>query len=363
MNRKKKIRPKLRKGIIAVLVLLLLFSMGMGFWWFKQPAETEQQVPLYGFKQATGIDYRVYFLKNDFIPDESAGSGRAYITSLTDYIDTIFTYQMNGEQQAQISGEYQVTAALNGYVTREKPGSQNNEKELVPLFSKEDILIPATPFNADDSTLTVSAEFPLDYVAYADFISDMTRELRLTADLIQLQVTFHVAAQIDTPDGEITREMAPVMIIPVEGNTFMVEGQLAEQKEDYISETQLTPVPGVKDKRTVYAIAAVVFLLLLLGMLLKTTAKKLDPVQEELKKIMKKHGDWIAVGQGRIPALSSEKMLPMQSFDDLLKVADEAGQPILYEEDYQQGLHSFYVISELIIYHYILGGKSKDSRE
>jgi len=43
----------------------------------------------------------------------------------------------------------------------------------------------------------------------------------------------------------------------------------------------------------------------------------------------------------------------MDSFEDLIKVADEVGQPVLYE-NHLEGIHSFYVLGEALTYSYML---------
>ena len=353
MSNKISFRPNLRKGIIATLVLLLLASTGMAVRWFLPPAQSNQEVPVYAARQAAAIAYLVYYTPNNYFAVESAGPGLAYITPLTDYINSSFTYQFAGESQAEISGEYKVKAVLTGYLTREKTGSGGEKRELVKLYEKEDILIPATPFQAVDSKLTLNNQAVVNIRNYADFINAVSQDLRISADVVRLDIAFQVSSRVSTAQGEVIQELAPVMSIPMEGRTFTVEGKLKEQTETPITIMQMTAVPGVKTKRAEYAAASVIFLILLLGMMFKTTAEIKDPLEQELSRIMKKYGDWIAAGQGAIPAAVAEKTLEMQSIADLIKVADEVGQPVLYENT-GEGAHSFYVISEGLVYKYIL---------
>ncbi|NLB51601.1 MAG: DUF5305 domain-containing protein [Syntrophomonadaceae bacterium] len=352
MSRKIRINPTLRKSILTVLVLLLLGSGGMAIWWYLQPTEKTEEAAVYNCLQEAEINYRVYYLANNFFTNEGADPGLAYMTPLTNYINTSYTYRFKGDSQAEVNGEYKVTAALTGYLTREKAGSKD-ETELVKLFEKEELLIPATPFQTKDQVLTINNQAPVNFRSYVDFINAVNQELRITSNLVQLSITYHVSSLIKTADGEVKEELAPVMIIPVEGNTFMVQGQLMDQKEGTVTKAQLVPVPEARTLFRNYTIAAAVFLFLLLLMSIKTTERVRDPLENELKKIMKKYGDFIAAGRGAIPAVDHEKTIVMQSFDDLIKVADEIGQPVLYDNNRGRN-HTFCVISDLLVYRYNL---------
>jgi hypothetical protein len=352
MSRKKRINPILRKSILAVLVLLLLVSGATAIWWYLQPTEKTEETTVYNCLQEAEINYRVYYLPNNFFTNESADPGLAYMTPLTNYINTSYTYRFKGDSQAEINGEYKVTAALTGYLTRKKAGGKD-ETELVKLFEKEELLIPATPFQTKDQVLTINNQAPVNFRSYVDFISAINQDLRISSDLVQLSITYHVNSLIKTADGEVQEELAPVMTIPVEGSTFMVQGQLIDQKEGTITKPKLVLIPEARALFRNYTIAAAVFLFLLIFMLFKTTGRVKDPLEKELNKIMKKYGDFIAAGRGAIPEADHEKTIVMQSFDDLIKVADELGQPVLYDNNRGRN-HTFCVISDILVYRYNL---------
>jgi len=347
------INKNIRRVVICALAVLMLVSAGMSVWWNQQPTETQAEETVYTCQQQAGVDYRVYFKPNRFFPDESAGPGLAYFTPLTDYIQSYFTYQFSGESAAEVDGEYQVLASLTGYIMKDKPDSQSYEKIRVKMWEKTDVLVPPTSFSGNESTLLVEQEVAIDYPAYVDFIDQLKEEYRYTAEVVELSITYPVSIHAVTPGGEIVEELEPKMVIPLDGSAFTIEGQPMVQKDNTLTETNTVPVPGVEKNMKGYAIAAGVFLLLLLLAVFKTTLKIIDPVEQELRRIMKKHGDWIVAGKGRVPAVSAEKMLAMNSFDDLVKVADEMGKPVLYE-NLADGVHSFYVISDILNYSYIL---------
>lgn len=95
---------------------------------------------------------------------------------------------------------------------------------------------------------------------------------------------------------------------------------------------------------------------------LRSSIYGLSPLEKELQRIIKKYGDWIAAGQGAFPAVTAEKTIIMNTFEDLIKVADELGQPVLYQNSGNR-IHQFCVISDKMVYWYTIPcpAESKES--
>jgi len=212
----------------------------------------------------TGLSGIVSF-PTTFFPEVSAGPGLGYLNSLVDYIDTHFTYKCIGEAPAEISGDYQVTAALTGYLLKNKSDSTSFEKEKIKIWEKTEVLVPATPFSVQDSNCSLEGQIPVDFNSYTGFVDSLREEFRYTADEIDLTVAYNVNAKIKTADGEITETMAPTMLIVMEGDAFTVDGQLTDQKDGKITKPQMEKVPGLQTKRTGYAAAAGVFSIVAAG--------------------------------------------------------------------------------------------------
>lgn len=337
-----------RRWTIIIVGLLLIGSGGISAWWFSKPETEEKEVPVYTCTQQAQVDYQVFLVKNQFFSEMVVGPGQAYITQLTQYIETVLNYSYIGETPVDISGEYQVDAKLTGYILKDK-GNDTTEKEKIKAWGKNWELIPPTSFAAYDNKLFVKQQVPIDIKAYSDFASQVAKELKFSADVVELTVTYSIQGGALTPAGEIREPVKVVMTIPVEGSAFMIEGVLSDQKDKSVNQSRISAIPGIKTARTGFACATALFALLLLLIIFKTTAEKETPSERELRRIIKKYGDRIVTGFSWVPALSANNTLALKTFDDLVKVADEVGQPILYEKN-QAGIDSFYVIDEPLIY-------------
>ena len=347
---KLKLKRNIRRGIILLCAALSAGTAAAALWWFLQPEETATEVPALTYKQEASVNYRVYFKPNDFFPEESAGPGKAYINAITDYIKTFFTYRFSVAEEAEIEGEYRVTAHLDAYVLKEKPGT--DEKERVKLWGKTEVLLPPAPFAAEGRTATVSASVPVEYPRYAAFVGDVREEFKFSPDIVELRVVYAVNVKARTGHGEINEEIAPVMVIPLRGNVFTVEGRLAEKKDGAIMTAQTVPVQAVIENRAKYAAVAGLSFLALLFVLFGTVPVTQPPWEQKLCTIMKKHGDRVVACREGLPVVSGEKVLTVHSFADLVKVADELAQPVLYTAG--DGRHSFYVLTEPLSYVFTL---------
>ena len=348
------IHRKLRLGLIVALSLLLLAAIGLTVRWFKEPAEKETAVPVYTCTQQVQLDYRVAFMPNNFFDEASAGPGLAYITSLTNHVETVLNYNFSGERPVNISGQYQVEATLTGYILQERSSDAKDAKrEKIKVWSKPWVIVPSTPFSAVDQKLELRQIVPVDIRFYQYFAEQVAQELRFSADLVELTVTYHVQGGAITPQGEIREPVKAVMVIPIGGTAFMVQTLQGDKKEASITQSEIAPVAGVKLARSAYAATVLVLVLLLLLVHFKTTGEIVDLETGKLHKIMKKHGDRIVAGFGWVPALSEKNLITLNSFEDLVKVADEIAQPILYKEN-PAGVHGFYVVKEPLIYHFAL---------
>lgn len=350
----------MRRGLIILLTLLLLGSGGITTWWFTQPAEKAATVPVYTCTQQAQVDYRVFFTPNNFFPEPMAGPGQAYITPLTQYIETVFNYSFSGDSPVEISGQYQVDAVLTGYVIKEKNDSEGTGKEKIKVWAKSYPLLAPTPFAAHDRKLEVKQTIPVDIQSYALFAQQVAQELKFAADLVELMVTYSAQGGASTSEGQIDEPVKAVMVIPIEGTSFMVQGMLADKKETSITQDIKEPVAGVKTTRAGLAAATGLLALLLLLIMFRTRGVLQDQGEKELRGIIKKHGDRIVAGIFEFPAMLGKNPIILHTFDDLLKVADEVSQPILYE-NVQEGEHVFYLINEPLIYQYTLETNSKES--
>ncbi len=336
------VSTRTRTIIVITLAALILLSAVYSIKSFLNPTYTEGQTELYKSIHKAQLDYRVILAPNNFFPEPSAGPGRAYLLPLTSYIETNLVYQFEGQSAAELSGNYRVVATMTGYVLKDIKGVQGTERQRVMVWEKSNELLPATPFKTQDKSFVLRQTVPVVLIDYVNFVNSLRETYRVGVDIVELVVRYHVNANTTTAEGSAETQLAPAIVIPIGEEAFMVEGNLTDQKPANITQVTSVPVPGAMMKRIIGVAVTVFLLLALLAVLKYTEAAASNKSEKELVNIINKHGSRMIELQSVLPHDLLASMLKVASFDDLIKLADETSQPILYE-NLTPRRHCFYV--------------------
>ena len=112
------LRKKTRQGAVAVLFIIIIITLAGVYWSYTRPAETAVGYTAFPYSQESKVDYQVYLLPNELYEETYLGPGRAYISRLTDYINTEFMFRFWAEDEADINGRYSVIAKIEALTGR-----------------------------------------------------------------------------------------------------------------------------------------------------------------------------------------------------------------------------------------------------
>lgn len=349
---KKYMKPRMRQQVIITLSVLLLVSAGITWWRFNLPLEVEKDIPVYNYTQEAQVNYLVHFRANELLDEVTAGPGRGYISSLTDYVETNLDYRLIGDYPAEVHGTVEASARLTGYLVQSKEGS--DEKEKVVIWEKTQPLLSPTPYSSFSSQTEIKRMIPIYLNQYREYTGRINTAFFNPTNTVELAILYNVTASVYTNHGISCSQVCPRLVIPIQGNTFAVYGSPNDKKNQIITIKKMVQVPGAITKRQISAGTTIILTLLLLLVLLITKAEIEDPAETELRTIMKLHGMRIvAVEETALPAAFAKRTIHLRSFFDLVKAADEVAQPILYENSHDR-VHSFYILNGAVKYHYCL---------
>jgi len=336
------INKYLKLSLIAISIIIICSSSFLLYKTANNPGFTQEKISLFSCNNKANINYTVFLRPNLLYDDESIGEGKIYITEFIDYIKTNFSYEFKGDSTASIEGDYEVTAEVEGYSGE---GDTN-----ISIWKKQFQLLSRKSFNTKDKKFSINQDIPLKLEEYNNFADNVIKESRIGTQ-VKLTVFMNINLKANTDNGLIEEKLSPSMIIPLNTSFFKITGNLTEEKPGSIEETRQFQLPVNEKRVKLYAVVIGGFLLVLILLLLFTKAvTETNSFEKNLKKIFKDHGD-------RLVALNSEAIFSfknhneVKSIEDLVRIADEVGKPIMYKysSDLKEIL-KFYVFDETQMY-------------
>lgn len=340
------LKGNIRLGLLLGLGLLLLGALAGLFWSYARPAKTAAQYTARPYTYESAVDYRVRLQPNKLYDQQHLGPGRAYLSALTDSLETEFTFHFTAEEEAELKGEYSVSALIAA-----RSGPENH-----PLWEKSFLLLPPKPFAVSGTEVLVQESVAIPFSQYAALAKSIVEETNYSPQSLTLEVVYGVTVEADTPEGQLRETVAPKLIIPLRETVFTVEGELESQGSGGIAATRWESAPYHGEARWGFALlTAVLGLTLVLCSQMTAAEKKPGAAQQRLSRILKQHRERIVECTGKIP-LSGHNLLAVASFEDLLKIADELEKPVFYHCGSEENRgHSFLIFSGQHAYCYNLG--------
>ncbi len=234
------------------------------------------------------------------------------------------------------------------------------------LWSKSLILVPSTRETGD-----FKVDFLVDLASLNELLNNIRTETGTAGDTYNLviEADVHVTAQTDY--GPIDEVFTQTLTTDTGGNTLKWTEKLEKTQEGSITATRITPnsnrylglsVGGVK---TTSLTLLLIFLAIFAASLVfyqKTKPAELPLFEKEALAIGKKYADRIAQASSQTP-VASEKIIALDSIEDLVKVADELGKPIMHQPPTNsEKQHTYYIIDGATQYQYIIAKRSKERR-
>jgi len=199
------------------------------------------------------------------------------------------------------------------------------------------------------------------------------KETGASAESYSLSITADVHTTAETDFGPIDEVFSQTLSTALGGGTLGWNEELAQTQPGSIKETKLVPNPNkylglsVSGVRILTAAAAgVFFLFFLFSVVLYVWFKppELPRIKRELLRVSKKYGKLMAEATVHTP-MEGEITISLGSIDDLIKVADELGKPIIHlVPTIAEESHAYYVLDGVTRYQYLLsinGGEQESN--
>jgi hypothetical protein len=338
------INKNVKTNLVAALVILISLSSFFIFKEVKTHKTKEDKITLYTYKSSAAFDYKVNLKPNVLFEGNVQDEGLVYISEFVDNIESNFIFNFSGESKAAINGDYEIKAVLEGY-TGEGESYKSIWKKEFPVVDKKE-------FQGDDKQYSIEDKITIKLDKFKEFVKEVSEVARISSS-VKFTIVAQVNMEAETETGNIKQTYAPSMEIPLSGSYFEITGNLKDVKDGVIDKTEKSIIPMNGKKVAMLTSIVVVLLLGLIYIMFFTKLVVIDEREKKLKKIFKDHGD-------RMVTIKSDilndylEWLEVKSMDDLVKISDEIGKPIMYKYNSEfSEISRFYVVNEQQVYLFI----------
>lgn len=350
----KKARPKAavsargqRRCILGGAGLLILCAAGLIYALLPRYRQTERT--LYSYDVTADASYRVHMLENSIYPTEWLEEGGVYSSALADVIEFTFRVDAHGSAPAKISGDYRISAVLEGY--------QSSGEEKKTVYKTEYPLAEGALASISDSGAGAekTVHLPLDQYRQQSDAADFALGLSVSrAFSLELSGT----ARINTAHGERQEDFSYAVALPLPKNPTLFELQKPEpvQRSGVITKMEESRLPPSFELLAAFGAMGAAGIALILFARLFT--RRLTPQEEERtarEKLKRKYGGRM-IRLARPPEHGGRACVPVSDMDGLLAMAEEMRLPACYCAD-MQGLPQdglCFVVTPECVYEYRL---------
>ncbi|WP_418790600.1 DUF5305 family protein [Phosphitispora sp. TUW77] len=338
---KLKLNKYLKMGLICIITIVAVIIIFFLVREVRHPNVVEKKAVLYSYSQKVEINYRVFFEPNILYNDDSLGEGNIYISEFANHVNTYFNYEFRGDAAAEIKGSYEVLAMMEGYFS--------DDKKKTTVWEKEFTILPKTDFATAGNKISIAKNIPINLRQYNDFANNVIKDSKINSQ-VKLSVFMKINLEAATENGPVKETLSPGVIIPLNTKYFEIQKSQTGEKLGEIKGTQKLQIPVDRTTVIVYSISLVVLLLVLLYLTFFTITVEKSPLIKTLDRIFKNHASRLVAVNGEITD-APWSLVKVKSIDDLVRVADEIGKPIIYRYSSNAAdINRFYVFDDLITF-------------
>lgn len=296
-------------------------------------------------------DYKVNLKDNDYYEVKTLPSGMNYIASLVDNISVNFKYSFEATDIIDYNTTYYIEAITRVYDDKNKSKT---------LFEKKEILSESRTITKEKiKNLGFTESVNVDYEHFNNLVRAFKTEYGLAKSSdVTIALVMKTSGGNSEYKGNINLNSHATVVIPLTEQTINV----SINSNNVTNQDRLLEKIGLNNINW-YNLGMFVILtsldLYLLVKLSKNIKKYLDSFSlydKTLKKILRDYDSIIANINNDTVAMN-DKVIFVESFDELIDIHDNLGSPILFNEVVKGFKSYFTIIDNNMMYRYVLENK------
>ena len=342
MHQKKRRKHKIKLGVasavlitIAVILILAYFKLS------KNEYNT--------YTENARVNYKVSLKENEFYRDQYVDGKSTIIASLIKDIDVNFDYKMNLANEQDYTYEYKIVAKTNV-----KESSKSNS-----IYETTDELVNSIQQESNSKDLEIVDSVKINYDDYNEKINKFINLYRLDNVTSTLQLEMYVYV-VNKYDGKQINEESKIMTvdiplttktinISIDSNVVQGEGKILSKKSEY-QNPEYFLWAGI----ALAIIGIIIFIMLIKYIIEKRSAETM--YAQELKQILFNYKSYIQRSNTPIDT-KGYKIISINTFEEILGLRDTMQAPILMYTEEEEERTKFMILSDKIMYIYVLGAK------
>lgn len=337
-----------KSRLIIDIVLIVIFGLTSVFS-FAFFATNKQKIKV-GYADNGDLDYKVYLKDNNFFEKKYIESGSTYVSSLIDYIDINYNYNMKYSEKLTGNYTYKVVATLSANKVNEATSN---------YFEKEYILDTKTKSIEDSDTFIFNDNIKIKYQDYIDVLNSFKETARLSVDGV-LKIDLIVESNCkykDISKNKVKVKSLYSLSVPLTESSVNIE--LTEKGKTNKGSVVLGESTNITGFHAILLIVSIVSVIIMALIIIKMIdriveeSKSKSEFEKKLDKILTTYNS-IIVNVNKADDLSNYKIITLDSFDELLDAHSEVRMPINYFKNDERKEAIFILLNEDVAWVYRL---------
>ena len=279
-----------RKRFIITMILLLCIGIGLFSFGFIDRKNVK-----YSYVENNSIDYKVYLKDNKFFDTPYLGKNKTYITSLIDYIDADFSYNIQFNESVSGDLKYKVIAEIK---------ADKNNNDVGNYWTKQyDLTEQKTSEIRNQKTHEIKLSQKIDYNDFNDTLNSFIEEYKLPAEStlkIYLEVLGDVT--VDKTNDKLNVNSQVALSVPL--SKLAIEGKIEVDNNNSEKEIIKEKQPVNKLIKVFFYIDVLAFVYNLIGYLKFMMSKNNNlSYRDKIKKLNSDYEDIIT----NVKSMDTEK--------------------------------------------------------
>ena len=351
------VKPYTTKRCLFYMLIPTLIMLGLTVLVLKGSMYTKEE-SIIGYNEVGNIDYKVFLKENNYYKEQYLGKDMQYVASIIKDIVPTFTYEMHSEEKMEYTYNYKVSADLII--------SDPNDNNKV-LYKRPSLLVKDTKEKVTGGSFRVDQEVSINYDEYNNYVNAFKKEYALSVNS-KLVLTFNIDVTGKSPalKEDFKKSSKLVIAIPMSEQTINIGIDTSDiNNSGTLERNYMSQI-----KKPVALVLGIIVGLLSLALLyiviynFLTNRSKTDVYKATIKSILREY-DRAIVSSKTADTIDESKynVIEVPRIEELLDAHDSTGKPILYNEDTENDISTFIIVSDEILYKYRVVKKELEEQE